>query len=595
MKRFLIAAGGVIVAGALLTGCGNESKAPEKAIKAPLPEHPLIAPCEPGIPGGKLVIATFGDPKTFNPITENESSSYDIIRFLFGSLLNFDWVKQQPTPGMAESWSVAPDKKTWTFKLRKGLRWSDGQPLTADDVVFTWNDVIYNPKINNVTRDLFVVNGKEFKVSKVDDLTIKVVTPEIYAPFLENFGSGVPILPKHALAKLVQEGQFSSTYGINTDPSQIVGSGPYILKEYKPAQYTLMARNPYFWEVDKKGQRLPYFDNIIYTVVPDMNAMSLQFLNGQSDVDESVRPEEYDRFKAEAGKGKFKLLNLGIGLENFFFWFNENTGTNKDTGKPYVDPIKLKWFRNATFRKACAYAIDRDSIINSIYAGRAQPSYSFISPANKKWNNPDTPKTPYNPDKARELLKQIGIEDRNGDGILEDADGHPIEFVLNTNTGNDVRDKTAVLIQSDLQQLGFKVIFQPIEFNSLVDKINNTYDYECILLGFANGTTDPGSWMNVLKSDGFTHDWFPREKQPSTPWEAQLDKLMDAQMTTLDYAERKKDFDQVQMILTEKMPMIYTVIPESYAAVRSDIGNLRPTPLSYYRATWNVEELYFKK
>ncbi len=193
------------------------------------------------------------------------------------------------------------------------------------------------------------------------------------------------------------------------------------------------------------------------------------------------------------------------------------------------------------------------------------------------------------------MLKEIGIEDRNGDGILEDGDGNPIEFVLNTNTGNNTRDKIAVLIQSDLKKIGFKVIYQPIEFNTLVDKVSNSYDYDCILLGLGGGGADPASSMNVIKSDGFTHHWFPRQKTPSTVWEARLDFLMNAQIQTLDFTERKKYFDEVQAIMAEQLPFINTASQYWYVAIRSDIGNLRPTPLSYYRVTWNAEELYFKK
>jgi peptide/nickel transport system substrate-binding protein len=579
-----------------LSGCGKKSEMASSgnpAANYPLPEPPLVADCAPGILGGRLVVATFGDPKTFNPITANEQSSDEIIRHLFASLLGYDPIKQEVEPGLAESWTNAPDGRTWTFKLRKNLHWSDGEPLTADDVIFTW-DVIYNPDIDNVTRDLFIVDGKKFTVTKIDDLTIQVVTPDIYAPFLENFGAGVPIVPKHILAKTVADKTFKSAYGVNSKSADVVGSGPFRIKEYKQAQYILLERNPYFFEVDSNGQRMPYFDNIIYTVVPDMNAMSLRFLSGESDADDFIYPDEYDHFKTEAAKGKFNLLEPGIGLEAGFFWFNQNTNADK-TGKPYVDVKKLKWFRDQKFRQACSYAIDRDSIIKSIYSGRAMPNYGFVTPGNKKWFNPSTPQYPHDVAKALALLKEIGIEKRNGDDFATDADGNKIEFVLNINTGNGAREKTALLIQSDLKQLGFSVILQPIEFNTLVGKIDDTYDYDCILMGIGGGGTDPSSSMNVLKSSGFTHQWFPRQKTPSTDWEARLDFLMDAQMKTLDFAERKKDFDEVQQILGEQMPMIFTVTPYFYAAARADIGNLRPTPLSSYRATWNVEELYFKK
>jgi peptide/nickel transport system substrate-binding protein len=581
-----------------LSGCGKKAETPPEKTAAsyPLPDPPVVVDCEPGISGGRFVVGEVGDPKTFNYITANESSSIDICRFIFWSLLNFDVPTQAVKPGLAESWTNSPDRKTWTFKLRQNLRWSDGEPLTADDVVFTWNDLIYNPKIDNVTRDPFIINGKKFTVTKIDDLTIQVVTPEVYPPLLAAFGASTPIMPKHILAKTVADGTFTSAYGVNSDPSQVVGSGPFRLKEYKAAQYTLLERNPYFLEVDKKGTRLPYFDDIVFTVVPDLNALSLRFLSGESDVDDFVFPYEYDQFKAEADKGKFTLLEPGIGLEMSFFWFNENTNVNAKTGKPYVDPKKLTWFRNTKFRQAISYAIDRDAIIKSILSGRGIPAYGFETPGNKKWFNPNIQKYPHDPAKALELLKGIGIDKRNGDDFLTDADGNKIEFVLNTNTGNGAREKAAVLIADDLKKLGISVIFQPIEFNTLITKIDDTYDYDCILMGLAPGSVaDPSDGMNTVKSSGFTHEWFPREKTPSTDWEARLDQLMDAQMETLDYNERKRDYDEVQQILSEQVPMIFTVTPMYYAAIRPDVGNVRPTPLNGYRATWNAEELYFKK
>ncbi|HUA38206.1 MAG TPA: ABC transporter substrate-binding protein [Candidatus Sulfopaludibacter sp.] len=595
--RFVETAGAFGAIVLVFAGCGkNPASTHEKsAADYPLPDPPVVVTCHAGTRGGKLIIDEIGDPKTFNYIMANESSSYDICRMMFWSLLNFDVPSQSVLPGLAESWTNEPDGKTWTFRLRKNLRWSDGAPLTADDVVFTWNDIIYNPKINTVARDPFIIDGKKFTVTKVDDLTIRVVTPEVYAPFLAGFGAGVPIMPQHILAKSVADGSFESAYGVNADPSQIVGSGPFRLKEYKTAQYTLLERNPYFLEVDTNGTRLPYFDDIIFEVVPDMNAMSLRFLSGECDVDDLIFPYDYDRFKAESAKGRFVLLEPGIGLETVDFFFNENTNVNTKTGQPYVDPKKLKWFRNTKFRQACSYAIDREAIIKSIFSGRAIPEYGFETPGNKTWFNPNITTYPYNPDKALALLKEIGIEKRNGNDFLTDADGNKIEFVLNTNTGNNAREKTAVLIVSDLQKLGMNVIFQPIEFNTLISKMDDTYDFDCILMGWSPTMTDPSDNMNIIKSGGFTHEWFPRQQAPSTDWEARMDYLMDAQMKTLDYTERKKDYDEVQEILAEQQPMIFTATPMYYAAIRSDIGNIRPSSLSYWRVSWNAEELYFKK
>jgi len=592
------------MAATILAGCGSKNDTPSSASSAtaasgsaggiPLPDPPLVAPCEPGIPGGRLVVATFGDPKTFNPVTATELSSRDIYRLLFNTLVNYDWPSQQAVPGLSESWSVAADQKTWTFKLRKGLLWSDGQPLTADDVIFTYNDVVYNPGIPNVTVDMVRQDNKNFVVTKLDDYTVQIVTPDIFAPLL-NAVYNVYILPRHKLAQAVKNNGFAAAYGIDSNPEDVVGSGPFRLKQYKSGESTLVERNPYFWEVDKKGQRLPYLDNVIYTVVPDSKAMSLRFLDGESDANEVVYPDESDHYKEEAANGRFQLLDLGVGTERYFFWFNENTYTNAKTGQPYVSPVKLKWFRNQKFRQAVSYAIDRESIVKAIYSGHGRPNYGFETAANPMWQNTNVMQYPFSPQKALALLAEIGIKDRDADGYLKDSDGNTIEFVFNTNTGNESREKTGLMIQEDLKKLGFKVTFQPLEFNALIDRIDVSREFDCILLGLGGGSSDPSDSMNNLRSDGFSHDWFPLQKTPSTPWEARIDYLMEANLKTLDFSERKKYYDEVQAILSEQVPMIFTVSPFSYCAVRSDLGNVRPTVQSYYRVTWNAEELYFKK
>ena len=561
----------------------------------PLPDPPLVANCTPGVRGGKFIICQLREPKTFNFLISDELSSRYIGRFMFWGLLNFDVPTQTVKPGLAHWWTNSPDGKTWTFKLRKNLHWSDGAPLTADDVVFTWNDIIYNPQIPNPVRDQFIIEGKKFTVTKLNDLTIQVITPEVYAPFLQAFGYDVPIYPKHTLAQYANAG-FPSAYGVNWNPKDIVCDGPYCLGAYKQAEYAVLERNPYFLEVDTNGTRLPYFDQIIFSIVPDYNTQSLRFLSGESDADDFIYPYEYDQFKAASANGKFDLLEPGVGLVTTFFWFNQNTNVNPHTGKPYVDPVKLNWFRNEKFRQAISYAIDRNDIIKSVEFGHAVPQYGFLTQGYQNWYDPNIKTYPYDPAKAVELLKEIGIERRNGDNFLTDSNGNKIEFVFNTDIENNERIKMAVLIVSDLQKIGIHAIFQPVEFNTLITKMDDTYDYDCILLGnYSDSGTDPFGSMNILKSSGYDHDWFPREKAPSTPWEARVDQLMDAQMQTLDLAGREKDINEVQEILAEQQPMIFTVTPMYYATIRPDIGNVRATALSYYQVTWNAEELYFKR
>jgi peptide/nickel transport system substrate-binding protein len=575
-----------------VAGCGKQT-ASRPSASHPLPPSPLIAQGTPGQQGGRFVIAASASPKTFNPTVAFDSASDAVVRLLFAPLVNLDWATQQPGPGLAESWSVAPDQKTWTFKLRQAVRWSDGEPLTADDVVFTWNDIMYNPEFNQATYNLFRIGGQNFAVTKVDDFTVRVVTPEVFAPFLEFFG-GVTVLPKHTLQTAVTAKVFPSAYGTGSKPSRVVGCGPYRLKEFRLGKFTLLERNPEYWVADQQGRRLPWFDEVMFTVEGNPGNQTALFLEGKSDVCDTVRPQNYMQFKQAAAGGRFQLLELGVGPERDFLWFNQNTGTNA-AAKPFVNPVRLKWFRNKKFRQAVSCAIDRDRLAREVYGGRAQPTYGFISTENPKWNNPDIPCYSFDLARARALLAEIGIQDHNGDGKMEDADGTPIEILFYSNLGNPLREKAAALIVADLKKLGINLLYLPIDYRALVERINVTFDYECALMGLGGGGGDPASQMNVLRSSEELHQWFPLQPTPSTDWEARIDALVDAQMRTLDFAQRKKCFDEVQVILAEELPMIYTVAPFACAAIRSDVANLRPAVLSPYHLTWNLEELYFKK
>ncbi|HLX69267.1 MAG TPA: ABC transporter substrate-binding protein [Verrucomicrobiae bacterium] len=558
-----------------------------------LPEPPRVAQGQPGTAGGRLALGIPGNPRTFNPLLDADGASDAAIRLLFSPLVGISFDTQEPEPALAESWSVAPDQKTWTFKLRKNLRWSDGQPLTADDVVFTWNDVMYNPKYNQITYDLFRFGGKNFEVTKVDDLTVRVVTPEVFAPFLEYFGS-VVILPRHVLGLAVAGNQFLTAYGTNSNPAGIVGSGPFRLKDFEPGNVVHLEPNPEYWAVDKNGTRLPYFDSVELLVADSPIGFQALFLDGKTAAYENVRPQDAWQFQQAAASNHAQFVDLGVGVERDFFWFNQNTGSDAN-GKPFVDPAKLKWFRDKKFRQAISCAINRDQIISQVYGGRAQAVYGFLSSDNKKWNNPNIPKFAYDPDKAAALLAEIGMTNHASDGTLADAEGHPVEFSSLYSQENPARQKIAELIAGDLKKLGIKFSPEPVNFPTLLRKINLTMDYESASMGLGGGGLDPASQMNVLKSDAQLHQWFPSQQHPSTDWEARLDSLMETQMRTLDFAERKKAFDEAQAIWAEQIPMICLAAPSSAAVIRTDIGNVRPAIASAYHVTWNIEELYFKK
>ncbi len=571
---------------AILGGCGGKPQGHG------LPEPPRVANCDPGIPGGRLVLAAIANPRTFNPLLEDAASD-SVVRMLFGSLVTVNMERQEPEPGLAESWSVADDQKTWTFKLRKNLHWSDGQPLTADDVVFTWNEVMYNQKYNPNTYELFQSGGEKFEVTRVDDLTVRVVTPEVFAPFVEFFGS-INILPRHTLGRWAASGDFLHAYAVTDKPDNIVGSGPFRLKSFESGNSVLLERNPEYWAVDKKGERLPYFDEVQILVPTSELSYDSAFFQGPSAAYENIPLKQFGQFQTAAAGGQIRVIDLGVGVQRDFLWFNQNTGADKN-GQPFVDPVKLKWFRDKRFREAISCALDRERIIRDVYSGRAQAVYGFLSTDSKKWNNPGIAQYSYDSDRARRLFAEMGFTNRSTDGALADAEGHPVKFTLMSSYENPTRNAIAMKVQGDLNQLGIQVTYVPVKFETLVGRINRTMDYDCALMGFGGGGLEPASQMNVLKSDASLHQWFPSQRTPSTDWEKRIDALMDAQMHTLDFAQRKKYFDEVQAIWADEMPMICIAAPYAAAAIRSDIGNVRPAIASTYHVTWNSEELYLKK
>ncbi len=575
----------------VLAGCGRKAEqAP--ATGHPLPNPPRVAACEPGQPGGRLKLAVAAPPLTFNPIFALDNTSDQIARLLFGTLVHFDFVKQEAQPGLAESWSVTPDGKTWTLKLRRGLRWSDGHALTAADVMFTWNDVIYNARARAPLAPVFRVRGRGFTVSAPDEHTVVVVTPEVFAPFLEFFGS-VPILPRHALETAARQGNFMAAYGVETQPDKIVGAGAFRLKECRPGQRVVLERNPAYWATDRAGRRLPYLDELEIAVAASAADLAGMLLAGQSDVCERLRPEDFARVQAAVADGKLRLVELGAGAQRDCLWFNQNTNVNRISGQPFVAPHKLAWFRDTAFRQAVSCGINRERLVREVHGGQAVPCETYLGPESGRWHNPNVPRFGFDLERARTLLTQAGLRDRNGDGLAEDAEGRPCEIVLQVNTGNPIRERVARLIAEDLRQVGIKVVVELVSFAQLERQVNEEFVYEAVLMGLSGGGGDPASHLNVLLSGEPMHQWFPLQARPSTAWEARTDELMDAQMHTLEFAARKAAFDEVQAILAEQLPMIYTVTPLLRAAARADLTNLRPAVLAPCPVTWNAEELCF--
>jgi peptide/nickel transport system substrate-binding protein len=574
MKRALAA----VLAAALLAAPGWAAGAPPHPGLPGLPD-PKVMLGEPGRFGGTFLGSQVSDPRTFNPILAQETTSGAAIGNLFEGLVEDNGETTETEPALAESWTTSKDGRTWTFVLRKGLRWNDGVPLTADDVVFTFK-VIYDKKIPNSLQDVLTVAGKPIAVTRVNDLTVQFHTAQPFGPFLRQIG--VPIIPRHKLEAAYQAGRFTQTWGVNTAPKDLVGTGPYIMTEYRPAQRLQYVRNPYYWKVDLAGHRLPYIPQIVSTIVADANADRLLFQAGQTD-SYGVRPKEYAEFKRGEKPGRYTVYNGGPTFGTEFVTFNQNPRAG-------LPAYKLKWFQTQKFRQGVAYAVDRQAIADQVFAGHAIPQYGPESPADKFFFNPNVMKYPYDLQKAAAALAEGGFK-KGPDGVLRDAEGHPVEFVISTNADNPDRVAIGNIIRQDLAQLGMKVTLAPEAFNTLVNKLVESYKWEAMVMGLTGGI-EPHSGQNVWKSSGSLHIWDPKEPQPATPWEAEIDRLFTLASTTVDQNRRKEYYDKYQAIIAEQVPVVYTVIPTAYVAVRNKFGNIKYT--AFGGPWWNFPVIFIR-
>lgn len=539
-----------------------------------------------GTPGGTLTLSTISDPKSFNPMVAKETSTTEITGLIFEGLTRINGITLEVEPHLAKSWTVSEDGLSWTFELRDDVVWQDGFKFSADDVIFTFNELIYNPQIPASARDIFTIEGKFFRVEKIDEYRVRFTLPKRFAPFLMSMSQ--EILPGHILEKPLREGKFNFTWGLDTPLGQIVGSGPFRLTKYLPGEKVILEKNPLYWKKDAAGSRLPYLDRIVYLIVQSQDSAFLKFKEGSIDY-YGMRGEDYPFLKPREKEGNFAVFNTGPAFGENFLAFNQNREVNPRTGRPFVEQKKLQWFRNRRFREAVAYAIDKDSIINIVLNGLGIPQYSSMSPSSGFFYNPDVRKYEYDPEKAKALLRKEGFIDRNNDGFLEDAEGNRVEFNLYTNSGNTERMKITQLIRKDLESIGLKVNFLPLEFNLIVSKLDSTYDWDAVVLGLTGGI-EPHFGANVWQSRGQLHLWYPRQKSPSTEWERRIDEIFNQAVQELDRDKRKTLYDEWQVIVADNLPLVYTALPLNIFAVRNKFGNLYPT--SYGGAFHNLEEIF---
>ena len=547
-----------------------------------------------GKPGGALTFATVSEPLTFNLAIANDASSSGVLGYLFDGLTETSWLTDQVEPALAELWEHSDDGMTWTFHLRRGVKWHDGEPLTAHDVDFTFNRIIYNHDVPASRRAAFHFrfldeeSGKwqesPMTVRALDDYTVECVLPVPFAAFLRAMGTA--IYPKHILEKHVDDGTFASTWDIDTDPAEVIGTGPFTIESYVPGERVVLRRNPGYWLEDDSGNSLPYLDQVVIIIVPDLEAELAKFLSGESE-SHGVLGEELSRLEPLQEEGNFTIYRRGPTLGTTFMGVNMNPGKNAETGEPYLAPEKLEWFRNKQFRQAVAHSIDKKTIIEDVQHGLGYPQWASISPAAGDFHNPNVREYEYDLGRSNEILDSIGWTDTDGDGIREDSDGNPIEFSLVTNSGNSVRAKIGAIVHQGLAAMGLKVDYELIDFGDLVSQLTTTYDWEAMVVGFT-GSPDPYGSITLWHSGEGLHLWHPNQTEPETDWEAEIDELYVKGSQELDHAARVGYYHRAQEIAAENVPLIYTTLSERLSAVRNVFGNLTPT----LYALWDIRYLY---
>jgi peptide/nickel transport system substrate-binding protein len=548
-------------------------------------EDRMVTTAAPGHSGGRIAVALRSESKTLNPVLAADGPSRDVIRCITADLIHINRETQKTEPGVAKSWQVSRDGRQYTLHLRHGVRFSDGQPFTADDVVFTFQ-VYLDEKVHSPQRDLLVVGGKPLTVVELDAETVRFELAQPYAAAERLFDS-LAILPKHLLEAAYRDGTFSQAWGLSAATGQMAGLGPFRLKQYVPGERVTLERNPYYWKEDQKGNRLPYLDEVSFLFVPSEDAQVIRFQAGDTDILSRFSAENYSVLEKQQAARGYRLYDLGPSLEYNFLFFSLNDVSSKSL--PEVVK-KRAWFQDVRFRQAVSAALDRDAIVRLVYNSRATSLWGNVTPGNKLWVNDKIAHPARSLDRAHALLQSAGFSWKD-DGSLLDPHGDPVEFSILTSSSNAQRVKMATLIQDDLKQLGMDVHIVSLEFRAVVDRVLNSYDFEAAIMGLGGGDADPNSEMNVWLSSGGTHLWHENQASPATPWEAEIDRLMRQQLVTLDYAKRKRIYDHVQEIVAENLPVICLASPNILVGAKDRVGNFQPAILDPY-ALWNVEQLY---
>lgn len=587
----------ILIIAFLFSSCTeNKKKSKSQSKKLTLSQLDSIGKAfvpEIGKYGGKVTIPLKADPDGFCPATSSSAYAMDIMAYIYEGLITTDPVSLKEIPLIAKSWEKTKDGLIWTFNLRSDVYFTDSVKLSAYDVEFTFNDIIYNEAIRSPLNYNFRIKGKKIIVKAIDSFTVIFTLPDPYAPFLTV--AGMSIMPKHLYKKHAKNATLDSYLAAGNDPSRVVGSGPFILEKVELGQRIVLKRNPNYWKKNTAGNKLPYLDGIVMPLIQEPNVQMLKFKNGELDFF-ALNGSHYPILKPLEKEKDYRVYRVGPRWYDSFFMFNQNNQRNPETKEFYLDSIKQSWFRNINFRKACAYAVNYEAIINIIYNGLAYPPDGIWGKHKGFFHSSNAVNYNYNIKKAKALLKAEGFVDKNGDGFLEDKNGNTVEFVLTTTAGVKQIKDTFEMIRKDLELIGLKVHMNLVEFNNMIDKVSNTFDWDVVAFSLG-GITDPHFGKSSVISSSFRYTINPKQAKPFYKWEARIDEIFEVAVSEMDSIKRKDLYCEWQDISTDKVLKVYLPLKEVILAVSNRIGNIHLTKYLNQSESllWNIEEIFIKE
>ena len=518
--------------------------------------------------GGQVVATIRSEPRSFNRIVARDQTTLIIDAITQGRLVRINRATFELEPWLAERWESSEDGRTHTLHLRSGVAWSDGTPLTSADVLFSI-DAIHDPKSNSVLTDTLTIGGKPISASAPDPQTVVLTYPApsgLGVRLLDN----LPILPKHKLEAALKAGTFASAWNSQTPPADLAGTGPFVLREYQPGQRLIYERNPHYWRKAQDGTALPYVDRLVLEVVPEQNAELLRLQSGAADLlNGEIRPEDYVSVRRAEEQGQVRLMELGVSPDADALWF-----CLKPEAKS-KDP-RFAFLQKPEFRQALSHAVDREAFAETVFLGEAVPIWGPITPGNKPWFWPDVPRYPHDDARARELLKTIGLEDRNGNGVVEDTAGTEARFTVITQQGLGYYERGTAVLREEAAKVGIALDIAPLEFGAMIERML-ACNYDAIYMRPLFTDLDPAGSLDFWLSSGGAHLWNMGQKTPATEWEKRIDSIILEQASTLDPERRRALLNDAQRILAENLPVLYFAAPRMYGAHSARLSGVNPS------------------